>query len=1421
MRPGRLVEVVVERADGIHRGSGYRVTSSTVLTARHVVEGASRIEVRFDAGLPTAARTTVEITNVDSESDLALLSCPNMDPVEPAPLGRVNAAAAVLDVHVAGFPRWKVRGGRFRESATEPGTAALLANRREGTLQINVAPPAVDPEQGRSPWEGMSGGPVFVGDRLIAVVTQHHWREGLNRLTAIPLVTWLDRIIGTERAEVLGGMGLKQDESLGNVAVTSISAYHAQVRDIAPENLIGRAFEIDTLTGFCASDEAYVWWQASPWAGKTALMSSFVLAPPAGVQVVSFFVTGRLAGQSDSTAFTEALVDQLGKLLSRELPPSTGPGARDALRRQLLADAASRAAALGQRVVLVVDGLDEDAGTSPGSEVPSIASLLPPRPSPGLKVIVSGRPHPPIPTDVPADHPLRHCQVVELKPSPHAKGIARDATRELGRHLASDGVLRDLVGLLTASGGGLALDDLAALINLPRYTIDDFLNGVFGRTVERREDAFLFAHDALRRMAVERLGSTELARYRDRIHTWADSYRARGWPVETPDYLLRGYFGLLRETRDLPRMVANGTDHARHDCMLSRLHADTAALADIEVAQRTLLTESEPDLVSIGRLAVHRDFLVHRNLTISPDIPELWAQLGLMDRAVTLAESITDPGRREAALRILLTQAISSRDWERVFGLLRRNPDGAERTKATIAAIVAQDAPVQALLDQELELLAELPDAQDRTSSAVGLATALVVNGDRMHLEYLFHRLDSLAQQIEVVLRVATECENRGIDITALIDLADSLAKAAPTDEDKRSALNRISRLQRARLEQPSDFGSYVQALPRGSWESGSRKRRATSASPSLEAQLTAAIKESLWSKAATVISSYREDEEKGKAWLRVAEAQWDSGCHDDSRGSLDRAAGGGKRYFRATELPLSRIAALAEVQGGFRRLTEISQKFDKENEFKLLCAAIRHSSVLSNAEVLQCAIELVTSHRWLQLSEFLGELVSAASGGGSVDLLFRLVEQQAPHSIINLLVGEFLKVGAPDHARALADKIPRPAERAAALVSVARALAESGDNATAKDAAEEAELAARSIPDLAWQREVLTELAGLASVAGDAAITAALIEAVERLANQAKPFEPILDLIVEAVRNDHSLLGILGNIALVAGQASDDPDTHGELVARLARVLAAEGRTDDACLLLVIAERLIAVIPVPARRDWALADLVWAASAVRDFLVAERAVSTIDSPDRRAELQVHVVSAMAAAGDVRRAGSAASRIAVPGKRAEASLEIVRALTRRGELDQAAAAANSISSPELRSEGLLLIVQTAARWGELHRAADVAILIPNDIYRRWAFECVDSTTRASVETRGSHVVSQLPQHDLVPEGTWRLFCGLSYSAHEAAHVRSAAAEAFVAGDSRTPLATLVRAYPEVIRAIATETLALAAIGTPSERHGPY
>jgi hypothetical protein len=105
------------------------------------------------------------------------------------------------------------------------------------------------------------------------------------------------------------------------------SFYLEQVRQIAPRELLGRDAELAELAQFCLDQDRdpYTWWQAPAWAGKTALMSTFVTMPPREVRdqarIVSFFITARLASQDTSEAFVAALLGQLADLLNR---PSRG-----------------------------------------------------------------------------------------------------------------------------------------------------------------------------------------------------------------------------------------------------------------------------------------------------------------------------------------------------------------------------------------------------------------------------------------------------------------------------------------------------------------------------------------------------------------------------------------------------------------------------------------------------------------------------------------------------------------------------------------------------------------------------------------------------------------------------------------------------------------------------------------------------------------------------------------------------------------------------------------------------------------------------------------------------------------------------------------------------------------------------------------
>ena len=354
------------------------------------------------------------------------------------------------------------------------------------------------------------------------------------------------------------------------------SAYLEQVKRIAPERLHDRDGEVAELTAFCTEPgrDPYAWWRAPAWAGKSALMSWFVLHPPPGVQVVSFFITARWKGQDDRDAFTNAVMEQLADLLGQPIPAYLTETTRELHLLRMLGQAAEVRHRRQQRLVLVVDGLDEDRSVTTGPDAHSIAALLPRYPPDGLRVILAGRPDPPIPADVTDDHPLRDPAIVRmLEGSSWAAVVRADMQRELKQLVHGSPAEQNLLGLVAAAGGGLSGEDLAELTGLSTYEIEEALHAVAGRTFTTRAShwtsetgapVYVLGHEDLQAAATVKLGSRRLTEYRERLHAWADDYRQRDWPAETPEYLLRGYFRLLLEVADIPRLLTCATDQARH-----------------------------------------------------------------------------------------------------------------------------------------------------------------------------------------------------------------------------------------------------------------------------------------------------------------------------------------------------------------------------------------------------------------------------------------------------------------------------------------------------------------------------------------------------------------------------------------------------------------------------------------------------------------------------------------------------------------------------------------------------------------------------------------------------------------------------------------------------------------------------------------
>ncbi|MFC6064403.1 hypothetical protein [Streptomyces ochraceiscleroticus] len=529
------------------------------------------------------------------------------------------------------------------------------------------------------------------------------------------------------------------------------SAYWEQVSRIAPETLVERDRELEELIQFCAAEDgpSYGWWRAEAWAGKTALLAWFALHPPQGVRVVPFFITARLGAYNDRLAYVDVVLEQLAEIVGEGLPAYlTGP-TREAHLLRLYGAAARTCAQRGQRLVLLVDGLDEDRTWTTSPDAHSIASLLPHRLEAGMRVIVAGRPHPPVPGDVPTHHPLRDPGIVRpMEISRHAQIIREEAERELKVLLADNGLQHDLLGLVTVAAGGLTASDLAELTDATPYRVKDTLRSHAGRTFAVRAghtaEVYLLAHEGLQHHAAQMLGETALSYYRHMLHEWAAAYAARDWPAGTPEYLLRGYFPMLRADGDLQRVVACALDAARHDRMLDVTFGDAVASDEIRVAEELIVHAGVPDLLDMVRLAIRREALDARNDRVGSTLPWAWAALGRPHRAGALARSIPTPDDRALALARVAEELVQQADIQQAIALLEqaeailiRAEDLWEHTDSTLVAAVAAWT-CAGRLERAEHLVSTVGDVGDRRRLLPELVQARVHAG-------AFHRAEALA----------------------------------------------------------------------------------------------------------------------------------------------------------------------------------------------------------------------------------------------------------------------------------------------------------------------------------------------------------------------------------------------------------------------------------------------------------------------------------------------------------------------------------------------------------------------------------------------------------------------------------------------------------------------------------------------------
>ncbi|WP_351234412.1 hypothetical protein [Streptomyces sp. NPDC002133] len=1126
-----------------------------------------------------------------------------------------------------------------------------------------------------------------------------------------------------DRIDLRGALGIQiGDHNVqNNVTVVQApavrSAYLHQVRLIAPESLEGRETELAELARFCTQDGPgrYTWWRAAAWAGKSALMSWFVLHPPQGVRVVAFFVTARYAGQSDRIAFVDVVMEQLAELLGRPMPAYLTEATREAHYRSLLDDAAALCESRGEKLVLLVDGLDEDQGVVVGPDAHSIAALLPDRPPAALRVVVAGRPHPPVPADVSDDHPLRGEGVVrELAAAERARAVRRDAERELKRLLYGTSTEQDLLGLLTASGGGLSGADLAALADAPLWQVTDQLKAVSGRTFVRRTapragdgdlEVYLLGHEELQRMATASLEGARLDGYRQRLRIWADGYRRRGWPADTPEYLFRGYFRMVRAVHDVPETTACALDRARHDRMLDHTGGDTAALEEITAAQDALVAAGPVELRTMALLAAHRDHIVERNSAVPEELPAVWAALGHFTRAEELAYAMTVGWERDRALLALVKVAATVPDPVRAQRLAR-TVGGDSRAEALgcsaeVAARTGDRTAAEALLSEIGELAAATEDPGPRVRTLIELMNAAAACDDQTRAaaaaDDMVACADGIADPHERVRELTAVCHalaRRGdtTRATALAEHALSVARAVPGAEDRDRAVGWVAE-SLARVGEHAWARSLLTDLAapdKREWVTGDLVRLIAEAGDIEQAEELAG-------------SLPHSSGRRGSAFGDVAEALAAAG--DFVR--AEALAESSRNIWTQSQA----YAALTEAmtgRGDLERAAEFASRIS-DNGFWLMCAL----KTLVGAAITQ------GEHEWAE------HLVRAA------------VE-----------TAEFI------------DEDSTLPEELSEITAVAEVVAVAGDYVLGTKLADDIEKAARAHVDRYRRSHAVETLTNALAHCTDAAAAGVVAERAKTLAEKMDHSDDRERVLVLLVRSVAAMEGHRRATPLV--DAVGTPRGLEDATCALAEGLARHGD-------LTRAEAAARSIDETFVRQRALVAVARAAADGSDPATAEALLADLTDPGDQVQVMSALFEAAVGAGDEARAAAwadqaqdVATTLTEPGDMAWALARLADALTRHGLHARAGSLAQSIGLLGLRVGVLSRAAQGAAASGDLRRAADLTESaaealqeMEDGLWQEEALAALTAATAASGDYDGATALVRAAEQ--LPNGTrWAL-----------------------------------------------------------------
>jgi hypothetical protein len=467
--------------------------------------------------------------------------------------------------------------------------------------------------------------------------------------------------------------------------VESIVTFHAAT-------FVGREAEQSRIIAFAAQETpGYLLIEANAGYGKTALMAQMIHRWQQGEWEgasprLAYFLIRAEGGRNTPDAFLQAVNSQLLDLLG--LPggvPSDLPSLRTQFS-QLWPRAVAEATA-ERPLLLLVDALDEMSGDGV-----TVADLLPDGLGPHVHVVVTSRPNPEARQHAALEHPLRRAELLSLHgfteaeirqllldrevDAHRAAALAPKLLRLTGgeplfaRFVAQDvatkggaalvelaarppgdveayfrdqlGKLREaageadftwaVLGFLTAGMGGLSARELAELTESPERKLKAAIEPI-RRYLLPAGDRLELMHLQLRKVLEEEIGKAELRQRRDALLGWCKAHQDRGWPDETPDYVLAHAAAHFYEAGDKERVYAL-VDPRVMALKRARTGSHRAFATDVALAFDLAAAETPVRWVQLIRAALVGATLAELAAQLSAEVLGVMAQVGWEQEAL-------------------------------------------------------------------------------------------------------------------------------------------------------------------------------------------------------------------------------------------------------------------------------------------------------------------------------------------------------------------------------------------------------------------------------------------------------------------------------------------------------------------------------------------------------------------------------------------------------------------------------------------------------------------------------------------------------------------------------------------------------------------------------------------------------------------